>query len=91
MKNLKEIKKLYPTGSQFFSATKNVKSPLTVTSIKFAEHLDRQEEIKQLRESKSNKSRLNYLLSLEPDIVNSEGGVIYCGETKTFAEKVIVK
>ena len=87
MINLKEIKKLYPTGSMFLTATKNLKSPLTVTSIKFAEHLDRQEEIKQLRESKSNKSRLNYLLSLEPDIVNSEGGVIYCGETKTFAEK----
>jgi len=88
MINLKEIKKLYPTGSMFLTATKNLKSPLTVTSIKFAEHLDRQEEIKQLRESKSNKSRLNYLLSLEPDIVNSEGGVIYCSESKQWAEKV---
>jgi hypothetical protein len=88
MKNIKEIRKEYPTGSQFYSATKNLKSPLTVTSIKFAEHLDRQEEIKQLRESKANKSRLNYLLSLEPDIVNSDGGVIYCGERKEWAEKV---
>ena len=88
MQNIKEIRKEYPIHTQFYSATKNLKSPLTVTSIKFAEHLDRQEEIKQLKESKSNKSRLNYLLSLEPDIVNSEGGVIYCGESKQWAEKV---
>ena len=91
MTNLKEIRKEYPIHTQFYSATKNLKSPLTVGTLKFAEHLDRQEEIKQLKESKSNKSRLNYLLSLEPDIVNSKSGLIYCGETKTFAEKVIIK
>lgn len=88
MKTLKEIKKLYPIGSQFLTATKNLKSPLTVSSLRIAEHLDRQEEIRQLKETKTNRKRLNYLLSLEPDIINSDGGVIYCGETKTFAEKV---
>jgi hypothetical protein len=88
MKPLKEIKKLYPIGSQFFSATKNLKSPLKVSSLRVAEHLDRQEEIRQLKENKSNRKRLEYLLSLEPDIINSDGGVIYCGETKTWAEKI---
>ncbi len=33
MKTLKEIRKLYPTGSQFYSATKNLKSPLTTQSL----------------------------------------------------------
>lgn len=32
--------------------------------------------------------RMDYLMSLEKDIINSEGGVIYCGETQTWAEKV---
>lgn len=32
--------------------------------------------------------RMNYLKQLPRDIVNSEGGLIYCGETNVYAEIV---
>ncbi len=47
--NLKEIKKSYPIGSHFLSATKNIKKPLKVTGLRYAEHLDRQERIKEMQ------------------------------------------
>ena len=49
MTNLKEIKKVYTTGSMFLTATKNIKKPLKITSLRFAEHLDRQERIKEMQ------------------------------------------
>ena len=49
MTNLKEIKKSYPIGSHFLSATKNIKKPLKVTGLRYAEHLDRQERIKEMQ------------------------------------------
>lgn len=32
-------------------------------------------------------ARMEYIHSLEKDIVNLDGGVIYCGETKVWAKK----
>jgi hypothetical protein len=32
--------------------------------------------------------RIDYLEALEKDIINSEGGVIYCGETNVWAVKI---
>ena len=49
MNTLKEIKKQYPTGSHFLTATKNIKKPLKVTGLRCAEHLDRQERIKEMQ------------------------------------------
>ena len=49
MTNLKEIKKLYPLNSLFLSATKNIKKPLRVTGLRYAEHLDRHERIKEMQ------------------------------------------
>lgn len=119
--NLKEIKKQYPKNSLFFSATKNIKQPLQVFTIKFAEHLDRESRIKEMQDkvielyneycgefaTKYSEVRFNnrhfivdnkivlklkeeieYLESLPKDIVNSEGGVIYCGENDVWAEKI---
>jgi hypothetical protein len=115
MINLKEIEKNYPTGTRFFSATGKIKAPLTVTTLKIAEHEDRKNRISNLKtflihtwntlypkkfgkinyedsefKNKTRKQRqeLKYLLSLGKDIVNSEGGVIYCSETNTWAEIV---
>ena len=49
MNTLKEIKKQYPIGSHFISATKNIKKPLRVVGLRYAEHLDRQERIKEMQ------------------------------------------
>ena len=119
--NLKEVKKQYPKGSMFYSATKKIKQPIEITEIKFAEHLERENQIKALEnkaitlyneycgafaskytEVKFNnkhfisdnkiipilKEEIEYLQSLPKDIVNSDGGVIYCGESNVWAEKV---
>ena len=119
--NLKEIKKLYPTGSMFLTATKKIKQPLKVTEIKYAEHLERENQIKNLQnkvitlyneycgafatkylEVRFNnrhfildnkivttlKEEIEYLQSLPKDIINSDGGVIYDGETDNWAEVV---
>jgi len=120
--NLKEIKKLYPIGSHFLSATKNIKKPLKVTGLRFAEHEDRSNRIKEMQnkvielynkhfnkyllryeEVKFSsysflaendnrvmklKEEIEYLKSLPKDVVNSEGGVVYCGENNVWAEKV---
>lgn len=82
--NLKKARREYPINSQFYSATKNIKSPLKVAILREAEHLDRIAEIK---DKETTKERRKYLQSLENDIVNSEGGVIYCSETGNWAEK----
>jgi len=109
-----EIKN-YKPGTLFLSATKNIKSPLKVTALKKAEHVDRLNRISQLERlmvivwnennpPKENYNQIkeqffiencnklwserNYLLSLPKDIINSSGGVIYCGETNTWAEIV---
>ena len=122
MKTLKEIKKLYPIGSHFLSATKNIKKPLRVVSLRYAEHEDRSNRIKEMQnkvielynehfnkfavkyeEVKFSsysflaendnrvmklKEEIKYLQSLPKDIVNSEGGVVYCGENNVWAEVV---
>ena len=122
MTNLKEVKKSYPIGSHFLSATKNIKKPLKVTGLRYAEHLDRQERIKEMQnkvielynehfnkfavkyeevkfssysflaENENRvmklKEEIEYLQSLPKDVVNSEGGVIYCGETGNWAKKI---
>ena len=49
MTNLKEIKKQYPIGSYFITATKNIKKPLRVTGLRFAEHEDRSNRIKEMQ------------------------------------------
>lgn len=121
MNTLKEIKKSYPIGSHFLSATKNIKKPLRVTGLRFAEHLDRESRIKEMQnkvielynehfnkfvvkyeEVKFSsysflaendnrvmklKEEVEYLQSLPRDIINSDGGVIYCGENNVWAEK----
>lgn len=121
MKNidLKEIKKQYPIGSYFYSATKNILKPLKVTGLHYAEHSDRESRINGLQktiirlyneycgafatkysEVKFNnrhfildnksilvlKEEVEYLQSLPRDIINSDGGVIYCGENNVWAE-----
>lgn len=124
MKTLKEIKKSYPIGSHFLSATKNIKKPLRVTGLRFAEHEDRTNRIKEMQnkvielynehfnkfavkyeevkfssysflaENENKvmklKEEIEYLQSLEKDIVNSDGGVIYCGENNVWAEIIIL-
>jgi hypothetical protein len=82
--NLKIARREYKPNTLFISATNNLKSPLRVAILKEAEYLDRIAEIKET----TDKERRKYLQSLENDIVNSEGGVIYCGETKRWAKKV---
>ena len=51
--------------------------------------VERVMEILQSIDSKKKKKKLkeevDYLSSLEKDIVNENGGVIYCSETKTWA------
>lgn len=84
--NLKKARREYPINSQFYSATKNIKSPLKVAILREAIHEDRISEIK----TTEDKERRKYLQSLENDIVNSEGGVIYCSETGNWAKKVIL-
>ena len=122
MKTLKEIKKSYPIGSHFLSATKNIKKPLRVTGLRFAEHEDRSNRIKEMQnkvielynehfnkfavkyeevkfssysflaENENKvmklKEEIEYLQSLEKDIVNSDGGVIYCGENNVWAKVI---
>ena len=39
------------------------------------------------QQTKKQRQELKYLLSLGKDIVNLDGGVIYCAETNTWAEK----
>ena len=39
------------------------------------------------KQTKKQRQELKYLLSLGKDIVNLDGGVIYCAETNTWAEK----
>jgi hypothetical protein len=82
--NLKIARRDYKLGTRFLSATNNLNAPLRVSSLFEAIHEDRITEIKET----TNKERRKYLQSLENDIVNSEGGVIYCGETKRWAKKV---
>ena len=104
----------YTAGTRFFSATGKVKAPLTVTTLKTAEHEDRKNRISNLKtflmstwntmypkkfgkmnyedeefqkQTKKQRQELKYLLSLGKDIVNLDGGVIYCAETNTWAEK----
>lgn len=60
---LKEAKREYPTGTLFYSASGNLKSPIKVTGV---------------RES------LNY----KNVITNSSGGILYDGNTKTWATKI---
>jgi len=122
MTNLKEIKKQYPLNSMFLTATKNIKKPLRVTGLRYAEHEDRSNRIKEMQnkvielynehfnkfavkyeEVKFSsysflaendnrvmklKEEIEYLKSLPKDVVNSEGGVVYCGENNVWAEKV---
>ena len=121
---LKEIKKQYPIGSHFLSATKNIKKPLKVTGLRFAEHEDRSNRIKEMQnkvielynehfnkfavkyeevkfssysflaENENRvmklKEEIEHLQSLPKDVINSEGGVVYCGENNVWAEKVIL-
>ena len=103
----------------FISATKKLKSPIVITQLVEAQHLDRKERIKNIElhilsvwnemfypkycgkytklnfDSSSNffaqikdlKEERDYLISLKSDIINDDiGGVIYCGETNTWAE-----
>ena len=115
---LKEIKKLYPVGSLFYSATNNLKQPLVVTELRFANHTDRYNRVREInriiletynklfhpqtkqklqKEDYKNQEffkeiekiyrEKKYLLSLPKDIVNEEGGVIYCSETDTYARR----
>lgn len=120
--NLKEIRKEYAFGNYMLSATGNIKAPIRIGTIYFAQHEDRSNQIANLKQHcldvyremhpatpkdkfeklkyalehdfdfisavKEQIERMNYLLSLEKDIINSEGGVIYCGETNTFAKKI---
>lgn len=87
--NLKKARREYKPGTEFFSATKNIKTPIRVAILREALHEDRISEIKKLEHSSltEDKERRKYLQSLENDIVNSEGGVIYCSETGNWAEK----
>ena len=47
---LKQAKKEYKNGEYFYSATKNVKSPIEITEVVEAKHEDRVNEIKDLKE-----------------------------------------
>jgi hypothetical protein len=114
---LKEIKKDYPVDSWFFSATGKIKRPLKVTELRYANHEERFDRIKELENIilknytnntgmyvnynkivfkysfakkmlKELKER-KYLLYLKRDIVEANGGVIYCGETNTLAKTFI--
>jgi hypothetical protein len=121
---LKEINKAYPTETYFLSATKNIKKPLKVVNLRYAEHEDRTNRIKEMQskvielynehfnkfalkyeevkfssysflaENENRvmklKEEIEYLQSLPKDVINSEGGVIYCGENNVWAEKVII-
>lgn len=82
--NLKKARREYKPGTEFFSTTKNIKTPIRVAILREALHEDRISEIKYTQD----KERKKYLESLENDIVNSEGGVIYCSETGNWAEKI---
>ena len=118
--NLEKARINYTVGTRFISATKNVKSPLSVSFLKVANHFDRAELIKSLeefilvkhnftfpkrfknkynkidfsvcssflREIEKEKDERDYLISLEFDIVEDSGGVIYCGENKEWAKIV---
>lgn len=107
----------YPKDSYFYTATGRIDSPLKVTELKVAEHLDRQQEINRLsteiqkiwleispKSAKINKEHSRYeefkqrtvemrvkrkrLKETPPDIIELEGGIIYCGETNTWAKKL---
>lgn len=41
-----------------------------------------------LAEIKNEKEERDYLISLKSDIIEIEGGVVYCGETNTWASKI---
>lgn len=118
--NLETAKENYKFGTDFFSATGNLRQPLKVFIVQEAEHEDRKNEIGRIKQycldtyramhpsnpkdkfeklkfafqndrefvkAVSEKiARMHYLESLEKDIINSEGGVIYCGETKTWSK-----
>ena len=47
---LKQAKREYKNGEYFYSATKNVKTPIEITEIMEAKHEDRVNEIKDLKE-----------------------------------------
>lgn len=112
---LEQAQQEFPLGTAFISATKKIKAPLIVTELKYAEHLDREEAIRNIEQTVIKKYNENYhnvftfkkikfkpefseevrdlikerqyLLSIPKDIVEVLGGVIYCGETNTLAEK----
>ena len=46
---LESVEQKYPIRTYFLSATKNIKKPLRVTGLRYAEHLDRQERIKEMQ------------------------------------------
>lgn len=115
--HLKQARKEYPKDSYFFTATGRINTPIKVTELKVAEHLDRQQEINRLsteiqkiwleispKSAKINKNHSRYeefkqrtvemrvkrikLKETPSDIIEVEGGVIYCGETDTWAKKL---
>ena len=110
---IKEARKLFPKGTEFLSATNNLRIPLRVTTLLVANHTDRKNKIKELelnilalwntenpkrvvdffrkvpksfQISQKEFEEREFLLSLPSDIVNEEGGVIWCGETNTLAK-----
>ena len=111
---LSQAREEFPINSLFLSATGNIKKPLTVVKLMYAQHEDRKERIKNIEKYVLNLHNKNfypkfvnsfskldlslcgckeeleereYLLSLKRDIINEEGGVIFCGETNSTAKK----